>query len=151
MSAFPNSFSDCLVIRIDEPDLQKNQIGNIDNRTFILFDVESDKYFICGKRQDLNLYKNKKIYSPYSFFCQSESDTQLFIESILDHNCAYDIFDVSMSLYNYKNLPDTLETVDYDYLNSSLRQEMELYGNDQFSIQKQLPKYLRLLRKVRNL
>ena len=149
MSAFPNSFSDCLVIRIDEPDVQKNQIGNVDNRIFILFDVESDKYFVCGKRQDLNLYKNK-IYSPYSFFCQSESDVQLFMESILDHDCGYNLFDVRMSLYNYKHLPDTLETVDYYYLNSNVSSDKEMYGNDSFNIQQQLPKYLRLLRKVRN-
>lgn len=153
-SYFPNLFSDCLVLCIDEPDLTKTQLNNIDNRVFILFDPDSDKFMICGKRQDLKVENPTRIlppYKPYTFFCWSDRDTFTFIKSILDRRSNGSVIPtIGLTLYNFKDLPEYTENITYNRLVELSRIENEMFGIDLGHVN-DLPQYIRMLRKVRNM
>jgi len=135
-TAYPD---DCLVLKIEEYEIDTKEL---DNSIFILYDKQTRKYVVRGKRRD-----RKTAVSPtYSFVCNNSNDLEHFIRfSVCKENSWTYI------LYNYDNLPADSNDISYEFLkkNESPDYEIAAYDNNKYS-RKLLLKNLRMLSNVFN-
>ena len=93
--------SDCLVLQINN-----NSSDDLNVNVFIIYDINSKLFVICGKRNG-GVEFNYKSYSVKS--------TETFLYFIFS-NKRY----LNYSISNHSELPASHEEITYDYLNESL-------------------------------
>jgi len=134
-----NVNSDCLVLKI-----QEYVDDDLDTILYILYDIKEEIYLIKGKRT----YIDGNVEPiPYSFNCKYASDLLDFISFLICKNST-----VRYTLYNYNDLPNVSDDIDFDYLKNldeNIEYELVCYDNQPFN-KKNLLKYLRILRNVFN-
>jgi hypothetical protein len=130
---------DTLVLKIVEHDIDLNRP---DTTLYILYDKKEHKYIIRGKR-----FETKRVESySYSFNCEFARDLADFIQFLIDREN-----DISYILYNYDNLPETSNEIDYDFLYTYDDKKYEISGYDNKKLhRKELVRNLRMLRNIYN-
>lgn len=129
---------DTLVFKIVEHDVD---LDRPDTTMYILYDKETHRYVIRGKRNDVS-----RESCTYSFECEFANELVDFLEFCLDSTNTF-----SYILYNYDNLPETSNEITFEFLkqNDSDVYEIAGYDNQKFKRKKVL-KCLRMLRNVFN-
>ena len=99
--------TDCLVLYIEEVSPVKYNANGDAKSLFIIYDLLSSRFFLCGKGNpvDQDIHMNE-----YSFYC--ESDKLESMVTFIEMNNE----DINISLYNYDFLPDTCDDIKYDDL-----------------------------------
>jgi hypothetical protein len=127
--------ADCLILKIEEVCDTEEKV--IDNEVFVLFDKNTERYIIRGKRNET-----------YSFLSKTSDDVLNFLSFIIDNNNM-----LNYRLYNNKNLPWESDDITFDQLTEALNsvnsEELVSYDNDNFS-KKTLHKRISILRYVYN-
>jgi len=131
--------SDCLVLK-----LQEYIDDELDTTLFILYDKNEEYYIVNGKRSEVDGRP-----SPVSYKFQSNyaSDLVEFISFVICKKSK-----ISYTLYNYYDLPNDSNNIDYDYLkelDDNSGYELAGYDNQKFN-KKEILKYLRMLKNVFN-
>lgn len=135
--------TDCLVVNIEEYDCDS---GEKDMNLFILYDIKYDKYILRGKREP-----TPKIGSvPFSFECSSYLDAYEFIKAV---TCKYNY--LSITLYNYDNLPADSNDIYYSFLKTHEDREYEIVGfegliNKHKKTKRRVKNILKLMKYVNN-
>lgn len=109
-------FNSHLVLCIEEHDIINN---SIDTRVFITYDQENKTYIVTGKRQafkDLNP-------APYMFRFTRSKYVYMFLNFIIGSR-------VSVLLYNFDNLSDSLAEYTYDFLEDMMDENYEIVAHD---------------------
>lgn len=134
-----NIVPDALVLKIVEHDTDVNME---DTTLYILYDTTLNKYIIRGKRKDTRHI----VSNPYSFECDNAKNLVEFVEFLMDdHN------EFSFVLYNYNNLPESSNDIDFDFLNQCAINANEMTGYDNRKLNRtDLFKMFRILRNVNN-
>ena len=135
----PKVSSDCLVLKMEE-----HVDGELDTTLFVLYDNNEDAYLVRGKRSDVF---GKPSSVPYSFYCNYASELIDFISFVLCKKSK-----ISYTLYNYDDLPNDADEIDYQYLSDldgDIAYELAGYDNQKFN-KKEILKFLRVLRNVFN-
>jgi len=131
--------TDCLVLKIQE------YIDNeLDTTLYILYDTNKESYLVRGSRNNV-FGKPKPI--PYSFSCICASELIDFINFVICKKSK-----ISYTLYNYDDLPNDEDKIDYEYLkdlDNDSAYELAGYDNQNYN-KKEILKYLRMLRNVFN-
>jgi hypothetical protein len=117
---------------------------NIDNRIFIIYDSLNHRYFFTGKRN---------VGDTYSYFCNHIDDLIKFIKIGISPFNHYQI-----TLYNYKNLPNTCEEIDFSFLLKHKHFHNEISGYDNLKIHEtksknsisKLASFLKILKNIYN-
>jgi len=135
----PKVSSDCLVLKMEE-----HVDGELDTTLFVLYDNNEDAYLVRGKRSDVF---GKPSSVPYSFYCNYASELIDFISFVICKKSK-----ISYTLYNYDDLPNDADEIDYQYLSDldgDIAYELAGYDNQKFN-KKEILKFLRVLRNVFN-
>ena len=131
------SYPDALVFKIEEHD-----DSGIDTTMYIWHDDLTGCYYIRGKRGCLQGGK----YEEYSFMCESVFHLVHFIEFTVDV-CN----DLSYTLLNSKNLPESSDDITFQFLVSEDCKSCEISGYDNIKFsKKRLLKIFRMMRGVHN-
>lgn len=131
--------TDCLVLKIEE-----YIDGEIDTTLFILYDKNEECYLVRGKRSEDS---KKPTSKPYSFQCECASELIDFINFVICKKSK-----ISYTLYNYDDLPNDSDDIDYAYLkelDDDSGYELAGYDNQTYK-KKEILQYLRMLRNVFN-
>jgi len=139
MSAFANTVSDCLVLKLEE--IESNT-GKIDTTVYVIYDKRNHKYLIRGSRRLSPKYEP----CAYSFECEYTDDLADFIEYLIcPHNTVNEV------LYNYDNLPENPNDITFDFLNDYDFEDNEISGYNDYKLKRRrLLRNLRMLRNVFN-
>jgi len=115
--------SDCLVLHFEElnhvnfvPDSDVPDASNNLSSIFILFDPINDKFFLCGNKVD----KWTNVSNTYRFHCKMIKYVIDYIRLVTKEN------HISVSLYNFDNLPRFCDNIDYDILLQNKKDKPEL-------------------------
>jgi hypothetical protein len=106
---------DSLIFKVTNFNDRNKDSGSAKHCIYVVFDVFTDQYLICGKRMDLELSQ------PYSFISDTSYDVLNFIETIFDDE--YGLLDVS--LYNCNDLSSDIYELEYETF-ISLDEDYEL-------------------------
>ena len=130
---------DTLVLKIVEHDVDLNRP---DTTLYVLYDKKEHKYIIRGKR-----FETRKMEScSYAFDCEFAHDLADFIQFLIDREN-----EISYIVYNYDNLPETSNEIDYDFLYTYDDKVYEISGYDNKKLRrKELIRNLRMLRNIYN-
>lgn len=131
--------TDCLVLKIEE---YVNK--TLDTTLYVLYDKNEDLFLIRGKRSDI-LGKCKCV--PYSFYCKHVTELTDFIDLTICMDSK-----VSYTLYNYNDLSDDSDDIDFEYLDNlenKLSFEITGYDNKKFN-KRDITKYMKILKNVFN-
>ena len=126
--------SDCLVLQINN-----NSSDDLNVNVFIIYDINSKLFVICGKRNG-GVEFNYKSYSVKS--------TETFLYFIFS-NKRY----LNYSISNHSELPASHEEITYDYLNESLFEnvyEIAYISDDLMYSTSEIKKFLKMLKNVFN-
>ena len=126
--------SDCLVLQINN-----NSSDDLNVNVFIIYDINSKLFVICGKR-DGGVEFNYKSYSVKS--------TETFLYFIFS-NKRY----LNYSISNHSELPASHEEITYDYLNESLFEnvyEIAYISDDLMYSTSEVKDFLKMLKNVFN-
>jgi hypothetical protein len=126
--------SDCLVLQINN-----NSSDDLNVNVFIIYDINSKLFVICGKRFD-GVEFNYKSYSVKS--------TETFLYFIFS-NKRY----LNYSISNHSELPASHEEITYDYLNESLFEnvyEIAYISDDLMYSTSEVKDFLKMLKNVFN-
>jgi hypothetical protein len=126
--------SDCLVLQINN-----NSSDDLNVNVFIIYDINSKLFVICGKRNG-GVEFNYKSYSVKS--------TETFLYFIFS-NKRY----LNYSISNHSELPASHEEITYDYLNESLFEnvyEIAYISDDLIYSTSEIKKFLKMLKNVFN-
>ena len=126
--------TDCLVLQINN-----NSSDDLNVNVFIIYDINSKLFVICGKR-DGGVEFNYKSYSVKS--------TETFLYFIFS-NKRY----LNYSISNHSELPASHEEITYDYLNESLFEnvyEIAYISDDLMYSTSEIKKFLKMLKNVFN-
>jgi len=139
MSSFTENVTDCLVFKIQEFDVDREEI---DTTLYVLYDKRRHRYLVRGQRK----WTPKHQSCTYSFESEFASDLADFIQYVI---CSYNT--VNEVLYNYDNLPENPDEITYEFLHDYDHSDYEISGyNDQKLRRGRLLRNLRMLRNVFN-
>jgi hypothetical protein len=130
---------DCLVLK-----LQEYIDDELDTTLFILYDKNEECYIVNGKRSEIT---GRPSPVPYKFQSNYASDLLDFISFVVCKKSK-----ISYTLYNYDDLPNDSDNINYDYLkelDDNSGYELAGYDNQKFN-KKEILKYLRMLKNVFN-
>lgn len=129
---------DTLVLKIIEHDVN---LDRPDTTLFILYDNETSRYVIRGKRNEV-----RRESCTYSYECEHATDLIEFLEFLFDKNYKF-----SYILYNYDNLPATSNEITFEFLKKHDKIKYELSGYDNVNFKrKDMLKKLRMLKNIFN-
>jgi hypothetical protein len=131
---------DCLILKLQEVDLQTNKV---DTELYIIYDQLKEKFVLRGQR-----YSDSHIPSNvYSFECSNQKALLNFISYVICKNSI-----INETLYNYDNLPQDSATISFDFLkiHEHVDYEVSGYNNIKFN-KKRLRKLFNILLNVFNL
>jgi len=139
MSVFTENVTDCLVLKLEEFDVDKNEY---DTTLYVLYDKRSHRYLVRGQRK----WSPRHQSCTYSFECEFANDLADFIQYVIcPHNKVNEI------LYNYDNLPENPNEITYDFLHDYDHSDYEISGYNSKKIKRsRLLKNLRMLRNIFN-
>jgi len=139
MSAFTETITDCLVLKLEEIDVERKEI---DTTLYILYDKKRHMYLIRGQRKWTPRYRS----CTYSFECETACDLADFVQYLI---CSRN--KVNEVLYNYDNFPNNSDDITYDFLHDYDHADYEISGYDRKNLKrKRLLMLLRILRNVFN-
>lgn len=115
---------------------------SVDAKCYVLYDELEREYFICGSR----LTSDEEYYGDFKFYCKSKKDVLDYLSFILNVNES----NINYGLYNFEDLFDTHEMVDFYVLDECMDENSEIavYLDMKFKYNR-VKKLLRLLKKVR--
>lgn len=131
-----------LILCIEEHDNPSDK-SSIDNRIFIGWDINTEDYYIRGKRLDTRTSH----YVPYALRCDTTCSVTDFIEFVTGNNFK------SVTLYNYNNLEGKSIDVDitYEFFEENMDKYYEIAAYDYIKLYKRkLTSYLQMLRDTYN-
>lgn len=139
MTEFTSITPDCLVFKLEEFDVDKEEI---DTTLYVLYDKRSHRYLVRGQRK----WTPKHQSCTYSFECEFANDLADFIQYVVcPHNKVNEV------LYNYDNLLKNPDEITYNFLHDYDHSDYEISGyNNKKLRRKRLLKNLRMLRNVFN-
>jgi len=140
MASFTFTGVDCLVLKIEEFDVDTKEI---DTNIYILYDTEMEQYIVRGRRK----WTPKHQSCEYSFVCDCEEDLAYFLRYLIcKHNKINEI------LYNYDNLPSDSNDITFEFLNNYENADYEIsgYNSRTFKMCKTI-KTLRMLKNIYNI
>lgn len=139
MSAFTETVPDCLVLKLEEIDVDSKEI---DTTLYILYDKRRHRYLVRGQRKWKPIHQS----CTYSFECKFVRELADFIQYVI---CPKNR--VNEILYNYDNLPDNPHEITYEFLHDYDHVDYEISGYDCNNLKiKRLFMLLRILRNVFN-
>jgi hypothetical protein len=131
----PTLPTDCLVLRIDETDVDTTKVDII---MYVLYDSNNETFVIRGKRE----YE----WTTHSYYCDDIKELSSFISTVI---CKQNLW--SYTLYTVKQLPDNSDEISFDTLDTKATRENEFCGYDKLAYNKKtLRKMLNILRNVYN-
>ena len=129
---------DTLVLCVKEKETCTN-FSTIDHKIFFLYEPSENLFYLYGKRTSSHVD-----YPTYTFCAKSKKAIYTFLTTLIDKPNKMDI-----TLYNYKDLPETCSNVKYSHLECSESYVKELVGYDNHIIDKTLIcKYLDVLKNI---
>lgn len=139
MSDFTLNVPDCLVLKLEEYDVDTK---HIDTTLYVLYDQKEDNYVIRGSRR----WSPKLQACDYSFICQDRHDLANFISYVI---CKTNL--VHETLFNYDNLPYDSNDITFEFMRDHDHRDYEIsgYDNRKFS-KKRLLRNLKMIRNVFN-
>ena len=133
MSSTPPT--DCLVLRIDEIDVDTNKS---DITMYVLYDSNNETFVIRGKRENE--------WTTHSYYCDDVKELSSFISTVI---CKQNFW--SYTLYTMSNLSDNSDEISFGTLDIKATKETEFCGYDKLAYsEKTLRKMLNILRNVYN-
>lgn len=139
MSSFTENVTDCLVFKLEEFDVDREEI---DTTLYVLYDKRRHRYLVRGQRKWTPTHQS----CTYSFESEFASDLADFIQYVI---CSYNT--VNEVLYNYDNLPENPDEITYDFLHDYDHSDYEISGyNDKKLRRGRLLRNLRMLRNIFN-
>jgi hypothetical protein len=116
-----------LILYIEEHDI-KEDFNSIDNKIFIGWDNETQRFYVRGKRQNIS----DKDFAPYALYYSSADKLYDFIEFVIGTTST-----TSLVLYNFNNIKRLLlEDLTYDYLESLIDKNYEIAGYDRVKLKR---------------
>lgn len=113
----------------------------ITNRLFVSYDVEQESYVVYGRRQSLTLE-----FEQYFFRSDRSKDMYKFFKFLIGLKS-----NISLTLFNYNNMPFDLEGVDYYFMETNMAISHELAAYDRMTLnKKKFQKMMHMLKKVYN-
>ena len=100
--------------------------NKITNRLFVSYDVEQESYVVYGQRQSLTLE-----FEPYFFRADKSRDMYKFFKFVIGLKSV-----ISLTLFNYNNMPFDLEGVDYYFMEANMAISYELAAYDRITLHK---------------
>ena len=136
----PTNVTDCLVLKLEENDVDTHKI---DNTIYIIYDTYDETYIIRGCRGHDSAGING---TTYSFSCECEFDVVDYLEYMI---CGDNT--VNEILYNYKDLPAESNDIWFEDLHNNARSHREIsgYNNKNFN-RRRLLRNLRMIKNVFN-
>jgi hypothetical protein len=109
--------NDRIVLYIEETEY-KNSKTEVDMRCYILYDEIEHEYFVCGTRMSCE----NKPYGEFKFYCKRKNDLYEYLSFVMNlSDC-----NVNVGLFNYPDLFDTHDMVDFNILNECRTEEHEI-------------------------
>lgn len=133
--------NDRLVLYIEECYYENSKM-NLDTRCYILYDEVEQEYFITGQRLSLS----KEVYAEFKFYCKSKTNLLNYLSIILNTGETV----VNYGLFNYKDLFDNNDMVDFQILHDERDANCEIafYLESDYSFRR-MKKLLSTLKYVR--
>lgn len=139
MSAFMKTFTDCLVLKLEEIEAETDQI---DTSLYIIYDKRNNRYLIRGRRR----WKPTCQSCTYSFECEYADNLVDFIDYLI---CSDN--KVNEILYNYDNFPENSDDISFEFLQEYEHSDYEISGYNRQKLKKRrLFKTLKMLENVFN-
>jgi hypothetical protein len=117
----------------------------IDTTLFILYDKNENYYVVTGERSQVC---GKPLPVSYKFYCKFPAQLFDFISIVICEKSK-----INYTLYNYNDLPEYSQNIDYQYLKKLLDNnsgyELAGYDNKNFN-KEEILKYLNMLKNVFN-
>lgn len=131
---------DCFVLKFEEFDYKTK---TIDNTLYLIFDKQTNKFIIRGKRADLTDLPS----CTYSYECSNENALYDFIKYMI---CNTNV--VNEILYNYDNLPLESKDITFEFLEKHSTKDYEISGYNNIKIkEKRMKKIFKILKYVFNI
>ena len=91
----------------------------IDSTCYVVYDDMEKEYFVCGSRVS---DEHNKMFGEYHFYCKSRSVLLNFLSFVFKTGES----NINYGIYNYTNIFDKTERVDYQFLNEHREYENEI-------------------------
>ena len=136
MSSFQSTPpTDCLVLRIDEMDIDTKKF---DNTMYVLYDSNNETFVVRGKRENE--------WTTHSYYCDHIKELSSFLSTVI---CKQNLW--SYTLYTMTHLPVDSDEISFGTLDGKATKETEFCGYDKLAYnRKTLRKMLNILRNVYN-
>jgi hypothetical protein len=128
-----------LTLCVEERD--DDNYEKITNRLFVSYDVEQESYVVYGRRQS-----QEQEFEPYFFRSDKSKDMYKFFKFVIGVKS-----NISLTLFNYNNMPFDLEGVDYYFMETNMAISHELVAYDRITLnKKKFQETMHILKKIYN-
>lgn len=132
-----------LTLCVEERD--DDNYEKITNRLFVSYDVEQDSYVVYGQRQRQSQEQDQE-FEPYFFRSDKSKDMYKFFKFVIGVKS-----NISLTLFNYNNMPFDLEGVDYYFMETNMAISHELVAYDRITLnKKKFQEMMHILKKIYN-
>lgn len=132
-----------LTLCVEERD--DDNYEKITNRLFVSYDVEQDSYVVYGQRQSQSQEQGQE-FEPYFFRSDKSKDMYKFFKFVIGEKS-----NISLTLFNYNNMPFDLEGVDYYFMETNMAISHELVAYDCITLnKKKFQEMMHILKKIYN-
>lgn len=132
-----------LTLCVEERD--DDNYEKITNRLFVSYDVEQDSYVVYGQRQSQSQEQGQE-FEPYFFRSDKSKDMYKFFKFVIGEKS-----NISLTLFNYNNMPFDLEGVDYYFMETNMAISHELVAYDRITLnKKKFQEMMHILKKIYN-
>jgi hypothetical protein len=130
-----------LTLCVEERD--DDNYEKITNRLFVSYDVEQESYVVYGRRQS---QEQEQEFEPYFFRSDKSKDMYKFFKFVIGVKS-----NISLTLFNYNNMPFDLEGVDYYFMETNMAISHELVAYDRITLnKKKFQEMMHILKKIYN-
>ena len=135
MSPHTTPPTDCLVLRIDEMDVDTNKL---DMTMYVLYDSNNETYVLRGKRENE--------WTTHSYYCDDVKELSSFLSTVI---CKQNLW--SYTPYTMDHLSDNSDEISFGTLDGKATKETGLCGYDKLVYsRKTLRRMLNILGNVYN-
>jgi hypothetical protein len=120
----------CLVVCIEDLYLKKGDLV-LDTRLFITYDFIKETHVVYGKRDNIDRISR---YESFFFRSYNTSNFINLIKFIIGNAFIHDDRQYNVILYNYNNMPENVENVDYEFMKNNMNSFYEIAAYDNISI-----------------
>jgi len=120
----------CLVVCIEDYYTKKDELV-LDTRLFITYDFIKQTHVVYGKRDNI-----EKVSRYESFFFRSYNSSNFInlIQFVIGNAFIHDDRQYNVVLYNYNNMPEDVEKVDYEFMKNNMNSFYEIAAYDNIAI-----------------